>query len=72
MVQIVVTSELGRQIESSRAAIEIVDDLGNRIGFFAQPFTDAEITEAKFRAGNESLGRTTEEVLERLSKLESQ
>ena len=71
MVQIVVTAEQALKIESSREAIEIVDDKGKRIGYFTKPFTDAEIAEAKHRAANESMGGTTEEVLERLSKLES-
>ncbi len=68
MVQIVVTTEQALQIESSRQAIEIVDDQGKRVGFF----TDADIAEAKRRAANEPMGRTTEEVLLRLSKLESE
>ena len=72
MVQIVVTAEQALKIASSNEAIEIVDDTGKRIGFFTKPFTDAEIAEAKHRAANEPLGRTTEEVLERLSKLESE
>ncbi len=72
MVQIVVTAEQALKIKSSRDAIEIVDDKGNRIGYFTKPFTDSEIAEAKFRAANEPMGRTTEEVLERLSNLESE
>lgn len=72
MVQIVVTAEQALKIKSSRDAIEIVDDKGKRIGYFTKPFTDAEIAEAKSRAANEPMGRTTEEVLERLSKLESE
>ncbi|TWU40270.1 hypothetical protein Q31b_36170 [Novipirellula aureliae] len=71
MVQIVVTAEQALKIESSGEAIEIVDDSGKRIGFFTKPFSDAEIEEAKYRAANEPIGRTTKEVLERLSKLDS-
>lgn len=72
MVQIVVTSEQASKIQSSRDAIEIVDEKGNRIGYFTKPFSDAEIEEAKSRAKNEPLGRTTEEVLKRLSELDSE
>lgn len=72
MVQIVVTSEQALRIESSREAIEIIDDNGKRIGFFTKPFSEAEIDEAKYRAANEPMGRTTEEVLERLSKFDSE
>ena len=71
MVQIIVTSEQAKQIEASREAVEIVDDKGNRVGFFAKPFTEAEIAEARRRSIDEPLGSTTEEVLERLSRLES-
>lgn len=70
MVQIVVTSEQALRIESSEEAIEIVDNNGKRIGFFTKPFSEAEIQEAKYRAANEPLGRTTDEVIERLSKLD--
>jgi hypothetical protein len=71
MVQIVVTSEQASRIKASGDAIEIVDDKGNRVGYFTKPFTDAEIEEAKSRAANEPMGRTTEEVLKRLSELDS-
>ena len=72
MVQIVVTAEQALQIKASASAVEIVDEKGERIGYFTQPFTNAEIAEAKSRAISEPTGRTTEEVLERLSKLESE
>ena len=72
MVQIVVTSEQASKIKSSSAAIEIVDDKGNRIGYFTKPFTEVEVEEAKSRAANESIARTTEEVLKRLSQWDSQ
>jgi hypothetical protein len=72
MVQIVVTAEQALKIESSQDAIEIVDDKGNRIGYFTKPFTDADIAEAKHRSANESIGRSTEEVLDRLSQLKSE
>lgn len=72
MVQIVVSSEQAKQIELSQEAVEIVDESGNRIGFFTMPFTEAEIAEAKHRAATEPMGRTTEQVLKRLSKLESE
>jgi hypothetical protein len=71
MVQIVVTPEQARQIEQSRGSIEIVDQRGNRIGCYTQPFTNAEIAEAKRRSRTESGGRTTKEILDRISRLES-
>jgi len=71
MVQIVVTAEQAKQFGKSREAIEIVDQEGNRIGYYTRPFTNAEIAEAKRRSESESGGRTTQEVLDRISKTES-
>ncbi len=72
MVQIVVTAEQAQKIESSREAIEIVDDSGKRIGFFTMPFTDMDIAEAKRRSASEPLGRSTDEVMDRLLKLQTE
>jgi hypothetical protein len=72
MVQIVVTAEQARQLGKSGEPIEIVDQEGNRIGFYTQPFTNAEIAEAKRRSESENGGRTTQEVLDRISKMESE
>jgi hypothetical protein len=71
MVQIVVTAEQASQLGKSGEPIEIVDHEGNRIGFYTQPFTNADIAEAKRRSESESAGRTTQEVLDRISKMES-
>jgi hypothetical protein len=71
MVQIVVTSEQAKQLGESREAIEIVDQDGNRIGYYTKPFTNAEIVEAKRRSESETGGRTTQEVLNRISKMKS-
>ena len=70
MVQIVVTAEQAKQLGESREPIEIVDQDGNKIGYYTQPFTNAEIVEAKRRSDSESGGRTTQQVLDRLSSLE--
>lgn len=71
MVQIVVTAEQAKQLGESREPIEILDENGTRIGYYTQPFTNAEIAEAKRRSESEAGGRTTAEVLERISKMES-
>lgn len=71
MVQIVVTAEQAKQLGKSRESIEILDQAGNRIGYYTRPFTNAEIAEAKRRSESESGGRTTQEVLDRISKMES-
>jgi hypothetical protein len=72
MVQIVVTAEQAKQLGKSRESVEIVDQEGNRIGYYTQPFTNAEIAEAKRRSESERGGRTTQDVLDRISKMESQ
>jgi hypothetical protein len=72
MVQIVVTAEQAKRLGETQEPIEIVDEKGNRIGYYVQPFSQAEILEAKRRSTSEKGGRTTKEVLERLSTLESQ
>jgi hypothetical protein len=71
MVQLVVTAKQAKQLGKSGEPIEIVDREGNRIGYYTQPFTNAEIAEAKRRSESESGGRTTQEVLDRISKMES-
>ena len=71
MVQLVVTAEQAKQLGKSGEPIEIVDQEGNRIGYYTQPFTNAEIAEAKRRSESECGGRTTQEVLDRISKMES-
>ena len=72
MVQIVVTAEQAKQLGESREPIEIVDQKGNRIGYYTQPFTNAEIAEAKRRSESETGGRTTREVWDRISKMDSE
>ena len=71
MIQIVVTAEQAKQLGESPEPIEIVDQNGNRIGYYTQPFTNAEIAEAKRRSESETGGRTTQEVLDRISNMES-
>jgi len=71
MVQIVVTTEQAKRLGGSREPIEIVDHEGNRIGYYTQPFTNAEIAEARRRSESETGGRTTQEVLDRLLKMGS-
>lgn len=69
MVQIIVSVDQAKQIEASTDAIEIVDVNGTRLGFFAKPFSDAEIDEAKRRSQFELAGSPTDEVLARLARL---
>ncbi len=71
MVRSIVTEEQAKQLTGSLEPLEIVDEQGNRIGCFTQPFSESEITEAKRRSMTEKGGRTTAEVLERLANLDA-
>lgn len=72
MIQIMVTAEQAKQLEDSRGPVEIVDQDGNRVGYYTQSFTNADITEARRRSASETGGRTTQDVLDRISKAESE
>ena len=70
MVKIVVTEDQEKIIAEANGGVEIVDAAGNRLGFFARPFTDEDIAIARQRAASDEPRRTTEQVLERLKSLE--
>lgn len=70
MVQIVVTEDQAKAIAESQERIEIVDTAGNRLGFFARPFTDDDVANARKRAASDEPRRTTEQVIDRLNSLE--
>lgn len=70
MVQIVVTEDQAKAIAESQERIEIVDTAGNRLGFFARPFTDDDVAIARKRAASDEPRRTTEQVIDRLNSLE--
>lgn len=71
MVQIVVTAEQAKRLGESCEPIEIVDQEGNRIGYYVQTFTNEEIAEAKRRSESETGGSSTKDVLNRISKMGS-
>lgn len=71
MVQITVTAEQAAQIGQSLGPIELLDQEGRSIGYFTKPISNAEIAEAKRRSQSSTGGRTTQEVLERLTKLDA-
>ena len=71
MIRIVINSEQAKKLGESNEPVEIVDENGNHLGYFAQPFSQSEILEAKRRSFSERGGRTTEEVLDRLESLQS-
>ena len=70
MVQIVVTAEQAKILADAPDSVEIVDAHGNRLGFFARPFTEQEIVIARQRANSDERRRSTQQVVERLESLE--
>ncbi len=72
MVKIVVTDDQAKAITEAKEGIEIVDAAGNRLGFFARPFTDQDIAIARQRAASDEPRRTTQQVIDRLTSLEQE
>jgi hypothetical protein len=72
MVQVVVTADQAKLFAEAQESVEIVDGNGNRLGFFARPFTGDDIRLAKQRLASDEPRLTTAEVLERLKQLEKQ
>ena len=71
MVELVLNDEQARLLAEARDSVEIVDHQGNRLGFFARRFTDADVQAARTRAASGQPGAPTAAVLERLSSLPS-
>ena len=67
MVELVVTAEQAKLLADASESVEIVDAQGNRLGFFARRFSDHEVSIAAGRAASGDAGRSTGEVLERLT-----
>lgn len=66
MVKLVVSAEQAKVLTEARESVEILDPKGNRLGFFARPFSDHEIELARSRVTAGQPGRSTADVLERL------
>ena len=67
MVELVVTPEQAKLLSEAKDSVEIVDADGNRLGFFARRFSENEVATARLRAAGRNAGRTTDEVLGRLT-----
>ena len=70
MVKIVVTDDQAKAITEAKEGIEIVDAAGNRLGFFARPFTDQDVAIARQRVASDEPRRTTQQVIDRQKSLE--
>ena len=72
MVELVVTAEQAKFLAEARDSVEIVDNRGNRLGFFARRFTDQDIALAALRAASGHPGKSTVDVIGRLKPLRTQ
>ncbi len=66
MVQIVATPDQVKLFAEASDSVEIIDASGNRIGYFARPFSDDDIRLARVRLASDEPRFTTEQVLEHL------
>jgi hypothetical protein len=69
VVKLVVNAEQAKVLTEARESVEIFDSKGNRLGFFARPFSDHEIDLARSRAAAGQPAQSTAAVLERLGTL---
>jgi len=69
MIRIVVQADVADQIRRSDGQIELVDDLGNRVGVVRRPPTEEEIEYAKSRVGSTGPKFTVEELIAKVDAL---
>ena len=69
MIRVVATEEQARRIVEARETVEIVDPLGNRLGYFARPFSDEDLRIARERLASNEERRSTKTVVERLKSM---
>lgn len=69
MTRIVVQAEMADQIRRSEGQVELVDDLGNRVGVVRRPPTEDEVKYAKSRIGSEGPKFTVDEVIAKIEAL---
>ena len=69
MTRIVVQAELADRIRRSEGQVELVDDLGNRVGVVRRPPTEDEVKYAKSRIGSEGPKFTVDEVIAKIEAL---
>jgi hypothetical protein len=70
MIRIVATEEQARKIAEARDSVEIVDPLGNRLGYVARPFPDEDLRIARERLCSNEERRSTQMVVERLKSMQ--
>ena len=70
MIKIVATEEQAKSMAEARDSVEIVDATGNRLGYFARPFSEDDVQIARERLASNEERRPTKLVIERLKSLE--
>lgn len=69
MIRITVQADVAEQIRRSDGQVELVDEMGNRLGIFHRPPTDEEIRFAKSRIGKSGPKITFDELIARVEAL---
>jgi hypothetical protein len=70
MIQIVATEEQAKKMAEARETVEIVDAKGNRLGYFARPFSEDDVRIARERLASNEERRPSKSVIERLKSME--
>jgi hypothetical protein len=69
MIRITVQADLADQIRRSDGQVELVDEMGNRLGVVRRPPTDEEVQFAKSRMGTAGKKVTFDELIARVESL---
>jgi hypothetical protein len=69
MTRIVVQAAMADQIRRSEGQVELVDELGNRVGVVRRPPTEDEVKYAKSRIGSAGPKFTADEVIAKIEAL---
>ena len=69
MIRITVQADVAEQIRRSDGQVELVDEMGNRLGVVRRPPTDEEIRFAKSRVGKSGPKVSFDEFITKVESL---
>lgn len=69
MIRIILQADVAEQIRRSDGQVELVDEMGNRLGVVRRPPTDEEIRLAKSRMGKSGPKVSFDELIARVESL---
>ena len=69
MIRITVQADVAEQIRRSDGQVELVDEMGNRLGVVRRPPTDEEIRLAKSRMGKSGQKISFDELIAKVESL---